>query len=47
MVTLRMSDYAPPDMGVSNLILVAVKRLPSIEDAVEIQLDVTLLQGRL
>ena len=33
-VTLRMSDYAPPDTGVSDLQLVAVEYLPSIEGAV-------------
>ena len=30
-VTLRASDYAPPDTGVSDLKLVAVEYLPSIE----------------
>ena len=40
-VTSRMSWYAPPDTGVSSLILVAVERLPSIEGIVEIQMDVT------
>ena len=33
MVTSRMFDYAPPDTGVSNLQLVALERLPSIEGA--------------
>ena len=32
-VTLRASWYAPPDTGVSNLQLVALERLPSIEGA--------------
>ena len=39
--------YAPPDTGVSGLQLVALERLLSIEDAVEIQVDVTFLRGRL
>ena len=30
--------YAPPDTGVSNLQLVTVERLPSIEGATEIQM---------
>ena len=34
MVTSRMFDYAPPDTGVSNLQLVALEQLPSIEGAV-------------
>ena len=46
-VTLRAFDYAPPDTGVSGLQLVALERLLSIEDAVEIQVDVTFLRGRL
>ena len=33
-----MSDYAPPDTGVSNLQLVTVERLLSIEGATEIQM---------
>ena len=33
-VTLRASYYAPPDTGVSNLQLVALEQLPSIEGAV-------------
>ena len=33
-VTLRASCYAPPDTGVSDLQLVAVEYLPSIEGAV-------------
>ena len=44
-ITLRVSWYAPPDTGVSNLIPVAVERLPSIEGIVEIQMDVTFLRG--
>ena len=46
-VTLRIFDYAPPDTGVSDLILVAVECLPSIEDAVEIRIDFTFLRGSL
>ena len=34
MVTLHISYYAPPDTGVSDLQLVAVEYLPSIEGAV-------------
>ena len=45
-VTLRMSDYAPPDTGVPNLQLVSVEYLPSIEGALEIQMDVTFLRGK-
>ena len=33
-VTSRVSDYAPPDTGVSDLQLVALEQLPSIEGAV-------------
>ena len=33
-VTLRAFDYAPPDTGVSDLQLVSVEYLPSIEGAV-------------
>ena len=44
-VTSRASWYAPPDTGVSDLQLVAVERLPSIEDAVVIRMDVTFLRG--
>ena len=40
-------DYAPPDTGVPNLQLVSVEYLPSIEGALEIQMDVTFLRGRL
>ena len=43
-VTLRGFDYAPPDTGVSNLQLVAVERLPSIERAAEILIDLTFLR---
>ena len=45
MVTLRVFYYAPPDTGVSDLIPVAVERLPSIEGAVEIRRDFTFLRG--
>ena len=45
-VTLRMSYYAPPDTGVSNLILVASEQLLSIEGAVEIQMDFTFSRGK-
>ena len=44
-VTSRVSDYAPPDTGVSNLQLVALERLPSIERAAEILIDLTFLRG--
>ena len=44
-VTSRAAYYAPPDTGVSSLKLVAVEYLPSIEDAVEIQMDFTFLRG--
>ena len=37
---------APPDMGESDLIPVAVERLLSIEGADEIRIDVTLLRGK-
>ena len=46
-VTLRASWYAPPDTGVPNLQLVSVEYLPSIEGALEIQMNVTFLRGRL
>ena len=46
-LTLRASWYAPPDTGASSLQLVAVEYLPSIEGALEIQMDVTFLRGRL
>ena len=45
-LTLRASYYAPPDTGASDLILVAVEQLPSIEGAVEIQMDVASLRGK-
>ena len=44
-VTLRVSDYAPPDTGVSSLKLVVLERLPSIEGATEILADVTFLRA--
>ena len=44
-VTSRASWYAPPDTGVPNLQPVAVEYLPSIEGALEIQIDVTFLRG--
>ena len=47
MVTSRASWYAPPDMRVPNLQLVAVEQLPSIEGAVEIRMDFTFLRGSL
>ena len=46
MVTSRMFDYAPPDTGVSNLQLVALERLPSIEGADKKQMAVTSLRGQ-
>ena len=46
-VTSRASYYAPPDTGVSDLQLVAVERLLSIEGAAEILMDVTFLRGSL
>ena len=45
-VTSRASGYAPPDTGVPNLQLVAVEYLPSIEGALEIQMNVTFLRGK-
>ena len=45
-VTLRVSWYAPPDTGVPNLQLVSVEYLPSIEGALEIQMNVTFLRGK-
>ena len=45
MVTLQASDYAPPDTKAPNLQLVALERLPSIESAEEIQIDVTFSRG--
>ena len=47
MVTLRASGCAPPDTGVSDLQLVAVERLLSIEGAAESLMDVTFLRGSL
>ena len=44
-VTLRASWYAPPDTGVSDLQLVALERLPSIEGAAEILMDITFSRG--
>ena len=49
----RSTRYSPHERlgtrrlirGVSNLIPVALERLPSIEDIVEIQMDVTFLRG--
>ena len=46
MVTLRASGCAPPDTGVSDLQLVALERLLSIEGADEIRIDVTFLRGK-
>ena len=45
-VTLRVSYYAPPDTGVSNLILVALEYLPAIEGVDGILMDGTFLRGR-
>ena len=45
-VTSRASWYAPPDTGVPNLQLVSVEYLPSIEGALEIQMNVTFLRGK-
>ena len=44
-VTLRASDYAPPDTGVSDLQLVALERLLSIEGAEEIRISCTSSQA--
>ena len=44
-LTSRASGCAPPDTGVSNLQLVAIEYLPSIEGTLEIQMDVTFLRG--
>ena len=44
-LTLRASWYAPPDTGVSDLQLVALERLPSIEGAAEILMDITFSRG--
>ena len=46
-VTSRVFDYAPPDTGVSDLQLVALERLLSIEGAVENRMVLTFLRGRL
>ena len=45
-LTLRASYYAPPDTEVSDLQLVAVERLLSIEGTAEILMDGTFLRGR-
>ena len=45
-VTLRVSDYAPPDTGEPDLQLVALERLLSIEGADEIRIDVTFSRGK-
>ena len=45
-LTLRASWYVPPDTGVPNLQRVSVEYLPSIEGALEIQMDVTFLRGK-
>ena len=45
-LTSRASWYAPPDTGVSDLQLVALERLLSIEGADEIRIDVTFLRGK-
>ena len=45
-VTLRASWYAPPDTGESDLQLVALERLLSIEGTDEIRIDVTFLRGK-
>ena len=46
-ITLRVSWYAPPDTGASNLQLVALERLLSIEGAAEIMMSVAFLRGSL
>ena len=46
-VTSRVFDYAPPDTGVSDLQLVALEQLLSIEGAVENRMVLTFLRGRL
>ena len=45
-VTLRGFDYAPPDTGISDLQLVALERLLSIEGADELRIDVTFSRGK-
>ena len=44
-LTLRASWYAPPDTGVSNLQLVSVEYLLSIEGATELLMGATFLRG--
>ena len=44
--TSRASWYAPPDTGESDLQLVALERLLSIEGTDEIRIDVTFLRGK-
>ena len=44
-LTSRASWYAPPDTGVSNLILVALEYLPAIEGVDGILMDGTFLRG--
>ena len=44
-VTLRIFWYAPPDTGISDLILVALERLPSMEGTVKIWIICTFLRG--
>ena len=46
-LTSRASWYAPPDTGASNLQLVALERLLSIEGAAEIMMSVAFLRGSL
>ena len=46
-LTLRVSYYAPPDTEVSNLLLVAVEQLPSIESAEETMIRFPFLRGTL
>ena len=46
-VTSCASDYAPPDTGGSDLQLVAVEQLPSIEGTVEIRMGVIFLRGKI
>ena len=44
-LTSRASNYAPPDTGESDLQLVALERLPSIEGSAEILIGATFLRG--
>ena len=44
-LTSRATWYAPPDTGVSNLQLVSVEYLPSIEGATELLMGATFLRG--